>query len=105
MPNLEEFKATARTNIEAKKTSNGGDGLYKTVDNVRMEFADEDYEQAILDNATQNFEDQEYSYIDARRMDYAPIEDQLDMQYKDLLNNTTTWKDHIAQVKLDNPKP
>jgi len=27
------------------------------------------------------------------------------MQYKDLLNDTTTWKDHIAQVKADNPKP
>ena len=26
-------------------------------------------------------------------------------QYKDALNGTTTWKDHIAQVKSDNPKP
>ena len=36
---------------------------------------------------------------------YASYGDQLDMQYKDLLNDTTTWKDHIAQVKSDNPKP
>ena len=36
---------------------------------------------------------------------YAPIGDQLDMQYKDLLNGTTTWKDHVAKVKSDNPKP
>ena len=35
---------------------------------------------------------------------YPSIEDQLDMQYKDLLNGTTTWKDAIAKVKTDNPK-
>jgi len=28
----------------------------------------------------------------------------MDMQYKDLLNGTTTWKDAVAKVKLDNPK-
>ena len=35
---------------------------------------------------------------------YPPIGDQLDMQYKDLLNGTTTWKDAVAKVKTDNPK-
>jgi len=25
--------------------------------------------------------------------------------YRDNVNGTTTWKDHIAQVKSDNPKP
>ena len=35
---------------------------------------------------------------------YPSIGDQLDMQYKDLLNSTTTWKDAIAKVKADNPK-
>ena len=35
----------------------------------------------------------------------ASIQDQLDMQYWDNVNGTTTWKDHIAQVKSDNPKP
>tara|TARA_R100001163_G_scaffold15675_2_gene14152 strand:+ start:1148 stop:1471 length:324 start_codon:yes stop_codon:yes gene_type:complete len=36
---------------------------------------------------------------------YASIGDQLDMQYKDLINGTTTWKDHIAAVKAKYPKP
>ena len=36
---------------------------------------------------------------------YATIGDQMDMQYKDLQNGTTTWKDHIAKVKSDHPKP
>tara|TARA_R100000278_G_scaffold56674_1_gene46815 strand:+ start:593 stop:913 length:321 start_codon:yes stop_codon:yes gene_type:complete len=36
---------------------------------------------------------------------YASIGDQLDMQYKDSINGTTTWKDHIAAVKAKYPKP
>tara|TARA_R100000306_G_C4349099_1_gene129172 strand:+ start:507 stop:923 length:417 start_codon:yes stop_codon:yes gene_type:complete len=41
----------------------------------------------------------------ARRAAYGDIADQLDMQYHDLVDDTTTWKDHIAKVKSDNPKP
>jgi len=44
-------------------------------------------------------------HIQARQQAYGSIADQLDMQYWDLVNGTTTWKDHIAQVKSDNPKP
>ena len=36
---------------------------------------------------------------------YPSIQDQLDMQYWDSVNGTTTWKDAVAKVKLDNPKP
>tara|TARA_R100000231_G_scaffold85610_1_gene65016 strand:+ start:591 stop:908 length:318 start_codon:yes stop_codon:yes gene_type:complete len=36
---------------------------------------------------------------------YASIGDQLDMQYKDAVNGTTTWKDHVAAVKAKYPKP
>ena len=42
---------------------------------------------------------------EARKTSYASIADQLDMQYWDNVNGTTTWKDHIAKVKADNPKP
>jgi hypothetical protein len=42
---------------------------------------------------------------EARKASYLPLEEQLDLQYKDLLDNGTRWKDHIAQVKADNPKP
>ena len=44
-------------------------------------------------------------YARDRAVAYASIQDQLDMQYWDNVNGTTTWKDHIAQVKSDNPKP
>jgi|TARA_R100000479_G_C6296902_1_gene168731 hypothetical protein len=40
-----------------------------------------------------------------RQMEYPSIQDQLDMQYWDSVNGTTTWKDSIAKVKSDNPKP
>ena len=36
---------------------------------------------------------------------YLPIEQQLDMQYWDAINGTTTWKDHISAVKAKYPKP
>ncbi len=35
---------------------------------------------------------------------YPTIQDQLDMQYWDNVNGTTTWEDAIAKVKSDNPK-
>ena len=40
----------------------------------------------------------------SRQAEYLPITDQLDMQYWDSVNGTTKWKDHVAKVKLDNPK-
>ena len=40
-----------------------------------------------------------------RAVEYAPLEEQLDMQYWDSINGTTTWKDHIAEVKSKYPKP
>lgn len=36
---------------------------------------------------------------------YPSIQDQLDMQYHDSVDGTTTWKDAVAKVKSDNPKP
>ena len=39
-----------------------------------------------------------------REVQYPSIQEQLDMQYHDLVNGTTTWKDAIAKVKTENPK-
>jgi hypothetical protein len=40
-----------------------------------------------------------------RRASYGDLGDQLDMQYHDNVDGTTTWKDHVAKVKTDNPIP
>ena len=34
-----------------------------------------------------------------RKIEYGHVEDQLDMMYHDQINGTTTWRDHVAQVK------
>ena len=43
-------------------------------------------------------------YSRNREKEYPAMADQLDMQYWDQVNGTTTWKDAIAKVKTDNPK-
>ena len=49
------------------------------------------------------FDAQEYARN--RATAYASTGDQLDMQYWDNVNGTTTWKDHVAAVKAAHPKP
>ena len=64
-------------------------------------------EQSKVDEArvALNAEYAALEYSRNRAEQYASIVDQLDMQYWDSVNGTTTWKDHIAKVKSDNPKP
>jgi len=44
-------------------------------------------------------------YITKRIKEYPAIGDQLDMQYHDLVDGTTTWKDAVQAVKDAHPKP
>ena len=99
MATLEELTTEATAEIEAAKP------LYKQVNNERLEFNDADYAQSVTDLANSKWDTQQFGYIQARQDAYGSIGDQLDMQYKDLVDGTTTWKDHIATVKSDNPKP
>ena len=45
----------------------------------------------------------EYQRIRAK--EYPSIKEQMDMQYWDSVNNTTTWQDAIDAVKAKYPKP
>ena len=40
-----------------------------------------------------------------RRLAYGDVGDQLDMLYRDNVNGTTEWKDHVANVKATTTKP
>ena len=40
-----------------------------------------------------------------RAVSFPTWQEQMDMQYHDQLDGTTTWKDAIAKVKADHPKP
>jgi len=42
--------------------------------------------------------------IDLRKKNYGTIEDQLDMQYWDIVNSTNNWKTTIDTVKTNYPK-
>ena len=102
MATLEEFKTECRTELQALRD---GDGIFKQVNNQRLPISDDDFEQMVVDCADGKFDKQENGYKEARQEAYGSIADQLDMMYWDNVNGTTTWKDHIAQVKSDNPKP
>ena len=52
--------------------------------------------------------DTEYTnkkYQRDRKTAYPSLADQLDMQYWDKKNGTTTWVDAVDKVKSDHPKP
>ena len=51
-----------------------------------------------------NTEETLQGVLNTRARSYPSWQEQMDMQYKDLLNGTTTWKDAVAKVKSDNPK-
>ena len=40
-----------------------------------------------------------------RGIAYGPVGDELDMIYRDQVNGTTEWKDHVANVKATTTKP
>lgn len=50
-----------------------------------------------------NYDSKEYQRL--RAAEYPPLTDQLDMQYHDAINGTTTWQDAINAVKAKYPKP
>ena len=61
-----------------------------------------------VEAGTSTIEDLDVTYVktyaDNRIAAYGSIGDQLDMQYHDGVNSTTTWADHVAAVKAANPK-
>ena len=99
MATKEELQALADQEIEDAKP------LYKQINSQKIEFTDDDYAQAKIDLGNSKWNEQQFGYIQARQEAYGSIADQLDMQYWDSVNGTSTWKDHIAKVKNDNPKP
>ena len=58
--------------------------------------------QAKLVELLAEYDAQEYARN--RASAFPSWQEQMDMQYHDQLDSTTTWKDAIAKVKSDNPK-
>ena len=99
MATKQELQAQADQEIEDAKP------LYKQINSEKIEFSDDDYAQAKTDLGNSKWNEQQFGYIQARQEAYGDLGSQLDMMYWDKVNDTSTWQDHIAQVKSDNPKP
>jgi len=103
MATLEELRTEATAEIEAAKP------LYKQVNNERLEFTDDDYDQAITDLANSKFDQQENGYKTARQEAYPALGEQLDMLFHDMTagkgDKTGEWYKAVNKVKTDNPKP
>ena len=82
-------------------TVNNLTGAFKE-DGTKVELVQSEIDAArtTLDSEYANSE-----YSRKRSEQYVSLEEQLDMQYWDSVNGTSIWKDHIAKVKSDNPKP
>tara|TARA_Y100001937_G_C7111856_1_gene328020 strand:- start:1127 stop:1471 length:345 start_codon:yes stop_codon:yes gene_type:complete len=83
---------------------NDGSGDYVHTWNVSGLAKPTDAQLSSYDTAA-DLEKRQDAVRATRRIAYGSVSDQLDMQYKDNINGTTTWKDHVAAVKSANPIP
>ena len=83
---------------------NHGDGVVLQSWDVAGISKPSDSELAVVDSDADKLVALNAVYSN-RKAAYPSLADQLDMQYWDKKNGTTTWVDAIAKVKSDNPKP
>ena len=100
-----------KTQLKASHSS-----LTKMVDGVSIDLTTDEYNTTIDEWAQVSFDKEVENaliadggtspkYAQYRRDAYPSIGDQLDMQYHDLVDSTTTWEDAIAAVKAKYRKP
>ena len=99
-----------------KQLKAANSSLTKVVDGVSSTLSTAEYNATINQWAQASFDKEVEAaliadggtspkYAQYRRDAYPSIGDQLDMQYHDLVDSTTTWADTIAAVKSKYPKP
>jgi len=81
-----------------------GQGPYIKTWNVSGVTKPTDEQLNAVDSAA-DLEERQNAVRATRRSAYGDLGSQLDMQYWDNVNGTTTWKDHVAAVKTANPIP
>ena len=62
-------------------------------------------EQLNAVDSAADLEERQNAVRTTRKNAYGDLGSQLDMQYHDNVDGTTTWKDHVASVKTANPIP
>ncbi len=81
-----------------------GQGPYIKTWNVSGVAQPTDAQLNAVDSAA-DLEERQNAVRSTRRNAYGDLGSQLDMQYHDNVDGTTTWKDHVASVKTANPIP
>ena len=91
------------TDVLLQDDSNG-QGPYIKEWNISNVAQPTDEQLNAVDSAA-DLEERQNAVRSTRRNAYGDLGSQLDMQYWDNVNGTTTWKDHVAAVKTANPIP
>ena len=91
------------TDVLLQDDSNG-QGPYIKEWNISGVAQPTDEQLNAVDSAA-DLEERQNAVRATRRAAYGDLGDQLDMQYHDSVDGTSTWKDHVAKVKTDNPIP
>ena len=99
---LQQLGFESRVDFELQDNSDGQGAFIANWMSAQPQPSVADIEAADAE-WTANFNAQ--AYARNRATAYASTGDQLDMQYWDSVNDTTTWKDHITSVKAQFPKP
>ena len=81
-----------------------GQGPYIKEWNISSVAQPTDEQLNAVDSAA-DLEERQNAVRATRRSAYGDLGDQLDMQYHDSVDGTSTWKDHVAAVKTANPIP
>ena len=89
--------------VKLQDDSNG-QGPYIKEWNVSGVAQPTDEQLNAVDSAA-DLEERQNAVRATRRNAYGDLGSQLDMQYHDSVDGTTTWKDHVASVKTANPIP
>ena len=91
------------TDVLLQDDSNG-QGPYIKTWNVSGVAQPTDEQLNAVDSAA-DLKERQNAVRATRRAAYGDLGNQLDMQYHDSVDGTSTWKDHVAKVKTDNPIP
>ena len=79
-------------------------GRHKTINGIQIPLTAEEETARDAEETAAAAYKAANAYKTARRTAYPTVEEQMDMQYWDKKNGTTTWVDAITKVKTDNPK-
>ena len=98
--NLREANPSLTKMVDGNSIALSTDEYNTTIDGWAQASFDQESANYIIENGGESASCAQY-----RAAAYPSIGDQLDMQYKDAANSTTTWADAIAAVKTKYAKP